>query len=342
MGETAEPGWENEGGAQKTREEPHDPPKPEPHDELAQLERDKLEALLRLDIAKAKADREALVPPDEELEQEKRKELLRLDIAKAKVERSAVVAPWWRNGKWITALTAILAAVVPATTAVSGCYTQRLQVELATVEQTEKIRSSYLDRLKGDPIEGQRILRFLIETTLDDRMREWAKGENARIEPSVTKLKQDIDDATKRAEAAEAAADAKEGQLLAQERRLAENGSSLQIALSELQSARDEAQREKEKLAELTGRSRRVMTPSSDSLSPPPRSSPSDSDAPVCDQDQTIMPRIRIRGVCYYRCANGAVNTAPGAWLTCATVAQGRCRTSPNCSYAYDDPRLGL
>jgi hypothetical protein len=117
--------------------------------------------------------------------------------------------PWWRNGATITSLTAIIAAVVPATTGVQGWVQKNREIELEAFKfskandlevkkqtnatklqetrQAEDIRTAYLERLKA-PGEHLRTLRFILATTNDVQLRSWATNERKVVEEELGKL----------------------------------------------------------------------------------------------------------------------------------------------------------
>jgi hypothetical protein len=120
--------------------------------------------------------------------------------------------PWWKSSATITTLTAIVAAVVPLTTAVRGWVQKNRELALESQKQAnaiamqrerqvEDIRTSYLDRLKT-PGEHLRTLRFVIATTNDTRLRDWAVNEKKETEDELRKLDQEIRQAEEAAEKA--------------------------------------------------------------------------------------------------------------------------------------------
>jgi len=116
--------------------------------------------------------------------------------------------PWRRSGAMIIALAAIVAAVVPLTTAVQGWMRKNRELALGWQKQTnaiamqrerqaEDIRTSYLERPRV-PGERLRTLRFVIATTNDSKFRAWAIEEKKVVEDELRKP----DDETKQAERA--------------------------------------------------------------------------------------------------------------------------------------------
>jgi hypothetical protein len=181
------------------------------------------------------------------------------DLAKAE-------APWWTRASVVTTLTAIVAAIVPVTTGVNGCLQKQRELDLEMIKQTDQIRGGYLDRTK-DPIERERTLAFLIETTSDDRLLAWATKEKGRIEVDANEQRKELE-ATKAesAQRAKALNDAEQ-----RSRDLEATASAAQAQASDclakveatntaLQSARQTAEQQRARLAELS--SQADQTPS--------------------------------------------------------------------------------
>jgi hypothetical protein len=117
--------------------------------------------------------------------------------------------PWWKSPAIITTLTAVLAAVLPATTAVQGWFQNRRElalqelkigsankselqkltnaIEMQREKQTDEIRTAYLERLKT-PSEHLRVLRYVLTTTGDQRLRDWAVEERKLVELELKRL----------------------------------------------------------------------------------------------------------------------------------------------------------
>lgn len=88
--------------------------------------------------------------------------------------------PWWRNAKTITILGAFLAAILPAVTAIDGVLKNQRESQRLLLEQQDKIRQTYLDRvLKPGVTEGeqQRIFGLLVKLKSDPEFQEWAADE---------------------------------------------------------------------------------------------------------------------------------------------------------------------
>lgn len=117
--------------------------------------------------------------------------------------------PWWRDASTIKILTAIVAAVIPITTFIQGCSQKNREIDLEvarhaqsvelektkqahdiTMErerQTDQIRTAYLERLKT-PGEHLRTLRFIMGTTTDPTLYNWALEEKAETENRIEDL----------------------------------------------------------------------------------------------------------------------------------------------------------
>ncbi len=165
---------------------------PEP-DDLAQLRADNALLKLRKENAQLEADTRALETP---------------------------TSPWWKDGRTIITLTAIVGAVVPLTTVVQGWMQRSRELGVEEVRsksasalelqrtasaaasqrerQADEIRSSYLERLKT-PAEHLRALRFVLATTEDKSLRAWATEEEKIVEDE---LKREEDQSRQAQEAA--------------------------------------------------------------------------------------------------------------------------------------------
>ena len=132
--------------------------------------------------------------------------ILEKENATLRAEIGAIAAPWWRKSSTVTLIAAILAAIMPATTAVQGHFQkerelaleekkQRHAMDLERERQTEQIRNAYLDRLKNEG-ELVRTLRFVEATNTDLAMRTWATTERTRLEDTLKKWQDHIDTQT--------------------------------------------------------------------------------------------------------------------------------------------------
>jgi hypothetical protein len=126
---------------------------------------------------------------------------------------AATFVPWWRKPGWVTALTSIVAATIPVTTAVCGniqkdrelamqAATQRHDAAMEELKLKHSIQIDFLDRLKNDS-ERLRTLRMVEATTDDDNMKRWASQEKGIVETDVAALKQQIEEKTAKVEEAQ-------------------------------------------------------------------------------------------------------------------------------------------
>jgi len=85
--------------------------------------------------------------------------------------------PWWREATYITAIAAVLAAILPATALINGWYQTRSEDQSRVAE----IRLKYLDRaIDPDRNEEDRaaVLKFLVEIlSSGDPMKRWAQSQ---------------------------------------------------------------------------------------------------------------------------------------------------------------------
>jgi hypothetical protein len=118
---------------------------------------------------------------------------------------------WWKRTGPVAALTSILAATVPATTAVWGLIQkdremaakradQDHEAAMAELKLKHSIQMDFLDRLKDDN-ERLRTLRMVEATNDDKRMTAWAKAEKEVIETPMRALQAQIEEQKKKADA---------------------------------------------------------------------------------------------------------------------------------------------
>jgi hypothetical protein len=139
-------------------------------------------------------------------------ELEKLKLQKQRLELKAQIgalsAPWWRKASLIATMTAIIAAVLPVTTAVQKHYEnerefvlqqQRQSTELALLQarQENDIRLTYLQRFE---VPGHRMqtLRFLLATSTDPKLVAWAREEQKYVQGQLDKIEAQIRDVTER------------------------------------------------------------------------------------------------------------------------------------------------
>lgn len=103
----------------------------------------------------------------------------------------AHLTPWWKDAKTVTILGAIIAAVLPLITAINGILQNSRDAQRILIEQQDKIRQTYLDRvLKPGVTEGeqQRIFSLLVKLKSDPEFREWAQEEYTKVIRKVDEL----------------------------------------------------------------------------------------------------------------------------------------------------------
>lgn len=104
------------------------------------------------------------------------------------------VVPWWKNGKIVVVLGAFLSAILPLVTAVNGIVQNKRDSQRQLIEQQDKIRQTYLDRvLKPDLTEAeqQRIFNLLAKLTADPELSGWAREELAHATQKIEDLKKE-------------------------------------------------------------------------------------------------------------------------------------------------------
>ena len=117
---------------------------------------------------------------------------LEKENAQLRADLGSLQAPWWRRASVVTSLTAIVAAIVPVTTAVQQHFQKEREVALQESKQEHEIRVSYLDRLER-PGDRMRTLRFVLATTSDPKLRAWADGESKIVQAELDAIQKQID-----------------------------------------------------------------------------------------------------------------------------------------------------
>lgn len=88
---------------------------------------------------------------------------------------------WWSRPATVTLLTAIVAAVAPATIGIYTSITASGRLQLEQRKQVYEMRQEYLNRVL-DEKQSKRVLEFLIFVEEDYRLRDWAKVELRKTE----------------------------------------------------------------------------------------------------------------------------------------------------------------
>jgi hypothetical protein len=102
--------------------------------------------------------------------------------------------PWWRNAKTITTLGVLIAAIVPIVTVINGIFQNNRDAQRLLIEQQDKIRQTYLDRvLKPGITEGeqQRIFSLLVKLKGDPEFQQWAQEEFNKAVIKVDELRRE-------------------------------------------------------------------------------------------------------------------------------------------------------
>jgi DNA repair exonuclease SbcCD ATPase subunit len=180
---------------------------------------------------------------------------LERDNAQLRADLAQLNRPWWRKGSIVTTMTALIASVVPVTTAVQAHYEKERELALQESKQAHEIRTSYLDRL-DKPGARPRTLRFVIATTDDPVMKRWALEETRadeiaqQAQETVDQLSQDMRDQDARLSAAEevvrtARADAERQSAQANLDRLRQHKLEMEKRIQEARNAAAKAERAK-------------------------------------------------------------------------------------------------
>ena len=102
---------------------------------------------------------------------------------------------WWRRGAVVIAITTILAAVAPVTSAIRAHFEierdlalqeskQQHEMALDRERQLEQVRNASLDPLRP-PAERVRALRFLLANAPDPALKKWAEAEKLALEAEL-------------------------------------------------------------------------------------------------------------------------------------------------------------
>ena len=150
----------------------------------------------------------------EETRPEEEVKLLKLEKERMelKAQIAAIRAPWWRRASLIATSTAIIAAILPVTTAIQEHYRnereyllqqakqqndialqqakQQNDIALQQTRQENDIRMAYLARYA---VPGHRLqtLRFLIRTSTDAKLVAWAQAEERIVTKELDKIEEE-------------------------------------------------------------------------------------------------------------------------------------------------------
>ncbi|MFZ5480485.1 MAG: hypothetical protein ACOZNI_27230 [Myxococcota bacterium] len=105
--------------------------------------------------------------------------------------------PWWRDGKWVTTLTAIVSLVTGVVTTVDTIEDNKAEREMKRAEQLNARRVAWVDRALSTTLsegEQRRVLRLIRALkTEDGELSAWAEGELTDVEKRVAELEKERD-----------------------------------------------------------------------------------------------------------------------------------------------------
>jgi hypothetical protein len=125
--------------------------------------------------------------PEDDLDQLKKHK----ERAELRAQIAALGAPWWRKAGILTAMTGIIAAVLPVTKVIEEHYRNEREHALEAAKAQNDLRMAYLDRYEV-PGHRLRTLRFLIATTDDPRLRSWAETEVAFVKEELAVIERQL------------------------------------------------------------------------------------------------------------------------------------------------------
>jgi hypothetical protein len=103
-------------------------------------------------------------------------------------ERVPESRPWWRDSKTVTIIGALIAAVLPLLKFIDESFTSSREYRRQVIEQQEKIRQTYLDRVVKPGVtvyEQKKIFGLLAGVSVDPEMQKWAQGELQETTASI-------------------------------------------------------------------------------------------------------------------------------------------------------------
>ena len=119
----------------------------------------------------------------------------------SRIEKDLQPIPWWKNGRVITVLGSILAAVMPVTTFVGGYLHQQTELELNAQQQRHQIRMDYLDRALNPKLveaEREKVFSLLAVVTDQPDLQKWAIEQQESLSQKITGLKAQLEDKKKK------------------------------------------------------------------------------------------------------------------------------------------------
>jgi len=97
-------------------------------------------------------------------------------------------AAWWERAGALTLVTAIIAAVAPITTGVSGYFELQVSQEKNRFEMRDKYLERVIDKDLGAE-ERERLFEFLVAVFEDDPLKDWAQEQ---LFDATEELKQEV------------------------------------------------------------------------------------------------------------------------------------------------------
>lgn len=103
-------------------------------------------------------------------------------------------SPRWQvsASRSLAIASAIVGLMLPVSQCVRETFAERRELAVSRAEQEFEVRSAYLDRAV-DPARPAAlrlgVLRFLVQTSDDEKLKKWAQDEIALVEPEANQLK---------------------------------------------------------------------------------------------------------------------------------------------------------
>jgi len=122
---------------------------------------------------------------------------------------SKALLPWWRRPLPVAAITATLAAVIPATIAVSGIIQHNKEIALKIqdgkmeeLKTRHSIEMDYLQHMQNDE-DRVRLLRMVLATSADPILKNWAREEKGRVDKAIADYQKEAEQADSKARISE-------------------------------------------------------------------------------------------------------------------------------------------
>jgi hypothetical protein len=104
--------------------------------------------------------------------------------------------PWWQSATIVTLLTATIALIIPAVTAIEAHFKNKGETERLLIAQSHSIRQTYLDRVLKPgltDIEKYNIFRLLVRLKEDSVIYGWAQENLAETTKKLFNIKKEDD-----------------------------------------------------------------------------------------------------------------------------------------------------